>query len=254
MTNNSEIIYLYDGSFDGLVSVLRELTLKKVKPFKIISEAVYTPSLFDKTQIVFKASDKDIAEFVIYIINKFSKNFINKIILCYLSEVEDFEILIYDYLSLCLTKGKQEMNNLSNPTIFQINSICSKVRKECHRFYGLLRFQLLEGGIYYAPFEPDYNIITMIAPHFSKRLRNQDWIIHDRKRDLAIFYNAQFKYTRQVFVDAQKIVTTEQEETIVEMWKKYFKHLSIDSRKNPRLQRQFMPKRYWKYLTEKNNL
>jgi probable DNA metabolism protein len=35
-----------------------------------------------------------------------------------------------------------------------------------------------------------------------------------------------------------------------EAWKIYHKHLSIKERYNPKLQRNFMPKRYWKNLTE----
>ncbi|MDR1181486.1 MAG: DUF4130 domain-containing protein, partial [Bacteroidales bacterium] len=34
-------------------------------------------------------------------------------------------------------------------------------------------------------------------------------------------------------------------------WKQYLQSISIKERKNPNLQRQHMPKRFWKYLTEK---
>ena len=35
------------------------------------------------------------------------------------------------------------------------------------------------------------------------------------------------------------------------LWKTYFKAIAIKERRNPRKQRQDMPVRYWKYLTEK---
>jgi probable DNA metabolism protein len=35
------------------------------------------------------------------------------------------------------------------------------------------------------------------------------------------------------------------------LWKSYFENISIKERKNLRLQRQHMPRRFWKYLTEK---
>ncbi|MEN6596618.1 MAG: DUF4130 domain-containing protein [Proteiniphilum sp.] len=41
------------------------------------------------------------------------------------------------------------------------------------------------------------------------------------------------------------------EEMFQELWKGYFKAMTIKERINPRLQRQHMPKRFWKYLTEK---
>jgi probable DNA metabolism protein len=34
------------------------------------------------------------------------------------------------------------------------------------------------------------------------------------------------------------------------LWKSYFKNIAIGERKNPRLQRQFIPRRYWKNLVE----
>jgi len=36
------------------------------------------------------------------------------------------------------------------------------------------------------------------------------------------------------------------------LWKKYFKSMAIEERKNLKLQQQNMPKKYWKYLVEKN--
>ena len=41
------------------------------------------------------------------------------------------------------------------------------------------------------------------------------------------------------------------EKEIQEIWKKYFKHIAIKERKNSKLQKSFMPVRYWKYLVEK---
>ena len=35
------------------------------------------------------------------------------------------------------------------------------------------------------------------------------------------------------------------------MWKEYFKSIAIKERLNPRLHRQHMPARFWKYMPEK---
>ncbi|MDR2407664.1 MAG: DUF4130 domain-containing protein, partial [Bacteroidales bacterium] len=43
-----------------------------------------------------------------------------------------------------------------------------------------------------------------------------------------------------------------QESRYQELWKTFWRAVAIQERKNPKLQRQFMPKRYWKYLIEKN--
>lgn len=36
------------------------------------------------------------------------------------------------------------------------------------------------------------------------------------------------------------------------LWRTYFKAIATKERINPRKQRQDMPERFWKYLTEKN--
>jgi len=35
------------------------------------------------------------------------------------------------------------------------------------------------------------------------------------------------------------------------MWKEYFKTIAIKERINPKLHRQHLPVRFWKYMTEK---
>ena len=43
----------------------------------------------------------------------------------------------------------------------------------------------------------------------------------------------------------------EDEKLYQELWKGYFKSMTIKERINLKLHRQHLPKRYWKYLTEK---
>jgi probable DNA metabolism protein len=38
-----------------------------------------------------------------------------------------------------------------------------------------------------------------------------------------------------------------------ELWKHYHKTINNEDRDNPGLQKQLMPKRYWKYLPEKHH-
>lgn len=41
------------------------------------------------------------------------------------------------------------------------------------------------------------------------------------------------------------------EKLFQDLWKNYFGALTIRERINPKLQRQHMPRRFWKFLTEK---
>ena len=88
----------------------------------------------------------------------------------------------------------------------------------------------------------------LIAEHFKERLSDQPWIIHDAKRNVFALYD-----TNQVIFTKEDIsVYTDNgaDETFEELWKSYFKAIAIENRKNPKLQKQFLPRRYWKNLTE----
>jgi len=126
-----------------------------------------------------------------------------------------------------------------------------KVRTEKHRLLGLLRFQLLKGNVYYAAVEPDHNVIELVAPHFSRRMASQNWIIHDLKRDLAAVYNQQ-EWVSTSFTLKQRMEMEREEEYYQMLWKQYYESIAIPSRINPKLQKRCMPQRYWKHLVEKN--
>ncbi len=247
------MIILYDATFEGFISSLRYGVLNNIEPDDILSSQEYYPSLYDKTVSITTSEGNELEEFISYIINRLSKETVNRMLLCFLSEQRGFQRAFYLYLKEGLRGGRFRLQNLANPHVSRVNEICMKVRRECHRFYGLVRFQRTEVGIYYAVFEPDHNIITLIAPHFSKRMRDQDWIIHDKKREIAIFYRAETAQLEQVSVSIQEQgkYLSEKEFLVQEMWRSYFKNITIEYRKNPKLQKRFMPSRYWKYLTEK---
>ncbi|WP_333638375.1 TIGR03915 family putative DNA repair protein [Tissierella praeacuta] len=140
--------------------------------------------------------------------------------------------------------------NLSNDIVLKINSIYDKVGKEKHRMLGLARFKQLENGILYSSIEPDYNIVGLLAPHFKSRMMNENWVIHDVKRGIAVFYNKEEWVIKDMEINSSLIVK-EDEEQYQELWKAYFKSIAIQNKINPSLQKRCMPVRYWKHLVEK---
>ncbi|MGY0039832.1 DUF4130 domain-containing protein [Pedobacter sp. NJ-S-72] len=51
--------------------------------------------------------------------------------------------------------------------------------------------------------------------------------------------------------DTSGSILSEKEGFYAVLWKDYFKSTNIAARKNTKLHIQHVPKRYWKYLTEK---
>lgn len=245
-----EMNYLiYDGSFPGLLTAIYQAFKARIKIAGIILEEEYQAGLFSNKIIVETELDKSDKVYEA-VKDKISPKSLRKIYRVYLSETENSGLLIYQYLQLGFRMGKKIDSYLHNDIVDRVNKIDRKVSKEAHLLLGLLRFRKIQGGVFYAPFEPDYNIITLLAPHFVRRLPDQDWIIHDRKRMLPAIYNREeWVLTELDSLPEPKI--TEEEKYYQALWQSFYKNVAIESRKNPRLQAQFMPRRYWDYLIEK---
>ncbi len=240
--------YLYDGSFTGLLTAVYQAYYHPVKPDSIMPQSSYNPGLFANP--IFIAADSEKADKVYHaIINKISPAALRHVYRAYLSELPGIENTIYHYLRIGFKLGKQVNSHLTNQYVSKIHNVSRKVSSESHRMLGLIRFQLIAGDIYYAPIEPDYNIVGLVAPHFAKRLAGQKWVIHDVKRNSAALHNGE-EWVLTDLNSESNFTAQEKEAFYQNLWRDYFKNAGVPDRKNPKLQRQFMPARYWKHLTE----
>lgn len=241
--------YVYDGSFEGLLTAIHEAYYRNEKPDKILAGLGFQENLLDRS--VHIAADTEKAKKVYEAIRqKISPSALHNVFYVFLSELEGAGTWIYHYLRLGWKVGREVDLHLADDRVLIVHDISRKVRCERHRMLGLLRFELLEGGIYYASMEPDYNIAALLAPHFAKRLADQNWVIHDVRRNIAAVFNR----TEWAVVEAATAMqfTRDRNETEYQkLWRQYFKSIAISSRINPRLQRRFMPVRYWRHLVEK---
>ncbi|MFZ5986965.1 MAG: TIGR03915 family putative DNA repair protein [Bacillota bacterium] len=243
------INYYYDGSFEGLLTSVYEAYYSGEPPNSIVPHKNMQENIFQKN-VHIKTDSEKASKVYKAIYQKISYSALKNVYHAYLSELECIDYSIYQYLKLGFKMGKSVDLLLSDERVLSIHSASRKVRGESHRMLGLLRFRKLSGEIYYAPYSPDYNITAMIFPHFVKRLSDQMWVIHDTRRNYAAAYDknecvlidlpSEFQYHVNKGDDHYEL-----------LWKKYFKSICIKGRINPRLQKQHMPTRYWKYLVEK---
>jgi probable DNA metabolism protein len=243
------LTYVYDGSFEGILTAVFEAFSRKQVPDAILSEHglqqdiassyVYIDTDSVKSDRVYNSIRSNISEDAL-------KN-------CYhafLSEDPQAGTLIYRYLKLGWKMGSKVDLHLSDNRVFKIMDISRRLEHEAHKLMGFVRFRQVEGGVYYSPISPDYNVVELLAPHFAERLSDQPWIIHDVKREIAALYNTKAWIISEF--SAEDIPgSTEDEKLYSGLWKQFFNTLSIPGRENPKLQRRLMPRRYWDHLTEK---
>jgi probable DNA metabolism protein len=128
------------------------------------------------------------------------------------------------------------------------------------RILQFVRFQQTIDNIFFAPVEPQFDVLPYTVRHFRNRFADQQWLIYDVRRDYGFYYN--LETVTEITLSEKNFsghdgklaggIAQEDEVMYQTLWKSYFKHIHIEERRNAKLQRQHMPRRYWKFLTEKN--
>ncbi|QIB70629.1 DNA metabolism protein [Aminipila butyrica] len=239
--------YLYDGSFEGFLTCIYWHYYGE-KASGIYPAAQYQPSLFygftevqteaEKATRVYEAIEKKISAYDL-----------QRIYRVFLSSVENRELLLLNYIRLGFKEGSKTSLLHGNPYVFPVAQAEKKIGAEVHRLYGLLRFSVLEGDILYAVVEPDHDILEFMAEHFSDRYKHDPFILHDKRRGKALVAQGGEWYIT-AFTEANLPQFSAQEQEYRALWKKYFQTIAIQERTNPTCQKNFMPVRYWKHLTE----
>lgn len=244
------LYYIYDGSFNGLLTAIYDIYYSKKIPQQIIPHGMSHLKLFvDQHEIITDETKATKVYDAIY--SKISPEALKNTYYAYLSEHPENGMWIYEYLHLGWGLGAKIDLKLTDERVHRIHKLGHKVKTERHRMLGLVRFQLFKYNIYYAAIEPDHNIVELIAPHFARRMADQNWIIHDLKRNLAAVYN-QKEWFSTNFTLKHKLELEQEEQYYQKLWKQYYDSIAIPNRLNPKLQKNFMPQRYWKHLVEKS--
>ena len=240
--------YLYDGTLDGFLTIVFDCYSAKTLPQKIMAEVGYSPNFLDNTASI--QTDAEKAKRVFTGIEKnISYTTLHNTYYAFLSNEKEKEMCLLKYLCDGFDYGPKINNRLTISYVFQVMAMKKRTFGECHRLKGLLRFQEVGNNLYYASIHPDNNIIEPLAHHFINRLPTQNFIIHDKIRNICLLYNGEeYKIIDATNLKIPNISVEEQK--YQELWKLFFKTIAISERKNPRCQMQFMPKKYWKDLIE----
>jgi len=238
--------YLYDESFDGLLTSIY-LNYYEAKANGIYPVSNYQFSFISSPKLV-KTDPLKAAKVYKAVENKISSVSLQHIYYVYLSNHPRKENLILRYVQLGFKLGPKIDSLHTHPDVQPVLEISKKVTFEVHRFLGLLRFVEYPNFLY-AVLEPDHNILVLLADHFTDRLARENFIIHDKKRKLALIYNQQEWYITD-FSETVPDLVSEKEQFFQNLWKTYFRQISIANRKNKRLQNHFIPQRYRHNLVE----
>ncbi|MCT8340535.1 TIGR03915 family putative DNA repair protein [Flavobacteriaceae bacterium TK19130] len=254
----AKTILTYDGSFEGFLScifIIYEEKLKNRVSIKRSDQA--QDSFFDNLENV-PTNETNASRVWEGLISKCGTRIGQLVFKAFLSELPTIENTLMVYIQLAFKNPSKVKGNYSHPAVLQVSKIVKSIGREKHRMDAFVRFKLLKDGLYFATVAPDFNVLPLNAKHFKDRYADQRWMIYDVKRGYGIYYNIDtvetvslsFSETMLNGTDEHLYVATE-ELQYQELWRSYFNSVTIKSRKNSKLHVQHVPKRYWKYLSEK---
>jgi probable DNA metabolism protein len=250
--------FIYDQTFDGLLTCVFDAFNRREFPEKIVGEDVQLPLFAESFRVI---TDETKAGRVLKALKKkISPSALNMLFIDSLSELEGIEIILFRYIQKALTSESCIEMNFADPNVLELSKIYKKVTREEERMRQFVRFRKTVDGVFFAMIDPVYNVLPLSARFFQDRFADQAWIIYDVRRKYGLYYD--LKTVEPVHFDRLNVsletgrLSAEKldgyELAFQNLWKDYLKAITIRERKNLKLQRQFMPKRFWKYLAEKN--
>ena len=238
--------YYYDGSFDGLLTVIFiAYKDRKNNELRIIVKTGQLLLGLDDINVITNFSKARRVEKAIC--DKLSQNFLNNIQTCFLSCDKNKDIVIVHPVYKALKQGKEILNSLDEHA-FYVNKLVKQVLNERHRYLGVLRFKEVKDGTMFSTIEPKNNVLPILLSHFINRMKREKFAIYDKKRKIIAYYDT--KKVEIFFVKSLEIEWSDEEIEYSELWKTFHKSISIKERENKKLQQSNLPKYYWKHLIE----
>lgn len=262
-------ILLYEPSFEGWLSAVYyvyEHKLQHDESLQLIAQDRYIPSLISAATSV--NTDDEHAQRVLTKLNKLlGRSGMRQILWGFLSEKDNIGKTLFHIVKYAIDYPKRRvLEDLGHLDVLELAQTVKSVGREKHRMEAFVRFEHTIDDIYFARVEPDFNVLPLIGEHFRQRYQDQHWAIYDLKRGYGIYYDKSLSTPShpaalQTITDLDDAVLrnpasihSPDEQRYQKFWQGYFTNVNIKERKNPRLHKQYLPQRYWKYLSEKQVL
>lgn len=250
--------YLYDKTFEGLLTAVFDAYSRKVFPDVLLAEGSTLPLFTEEVYTVITQDDR--AERVWKgLEKKLTAGACRMIRAVWLSEETDVDNLLFRYIRKNIDSATSIETNFGDEDVLAMMKLAKSVNFEAEHIRQFVRFQKTADGLFFAPIEPKHNALPLAIDYFHSRFSDQEWVVYDTRRKYGYHYDLK-KVDLFTFEGNDPIPVSgklradqldEHEALFEDFWKSYIKTLTIRERFNPKLQRQHMPVRFWKYLTEK---
>ena len=259
------LVYTFDRTLDGLLTAVFDAFSLRQYPEVLLGEGAQLPLFCEQVHHVQTADDKASRVWA-GLERRLPAQALHIITVSYLSELPEVDEPLFRYIYKVFAPpvggGVGGGRNYADPDVLAVTHIARRVLHEQLRMKQFVRFQKAVDGTYLAVVSPDHDVLPLVTSHFADRFGDQQWLIYDARRHYGFFFDCHM-VTRVTFEDTRTLpfdvgsgklnddLLSADDQLFQQLWRTYFKAICIRERMNPRKQLNDMPRRYWKYLTEK---
>ncbi len=241
--------YRYSGTETGFYCIVFDVYTNKTHPDALISDTSYQLAL--DTEVRDIADDEKTA-------HRVKRSLVRILGLQGLRDVRyvlasgnpENGLIALRYVCRAFRDGTEILRKKADPDIQAFDRTVRQVSYEIERMKGFLRFRKLPGDLFYASFEPDNDITHLLLPYFAARMNTVRFLIHDKRHGKVGMYNG----TESTVVDFDGVMNLPEpcgeDPGILRLWCEYYRNVTLNSRKNQRLQDGWLPRRYRKNMPE----
>lgn len=242
----TDVVYLYDGTFQGLLTCVFESFSCKELPMHIYTQEECELSLFTAKWV---DTDEEKARRVWESIPKKISTRARQLVLqSFYTCLPDKERHILDFLRLGYAAGSSVTERITDERVFVLQKAVKHLLNEAHLLKGFLRFSI-HGNVMVGVIEPKNYALSLIAEHFCNRYPEESFLIYDKTHKQALVYQSYQAVILQL--DSFEIPKGGEEELRYQrLWQRFYDAVGVEGRYNPKCRMTHMPKRYWGNMVE----
>jgi len=253
--------YIFDATMEGLLTAVFDAFALHQQSVMLMTERDVLPLFCDHVYQV-RTDDEKAGRVWAGLEKRLPREAMRLISVSWLSELPELNQPLFNYICKVFREGDIS-RNFADRDVLAVTFIARKVLHEQLRMKQFIRFQKAKDGTYLGVVAPDHQVLPLVVGHFCDRFNDQPWLIYDAKRRYGYYYDGKVKPVRVTFANQLAIpfsvrngkldesILSSDDHLMQDLWRTYFKAICIKERMNPRKQLQDMPRRYWKYMTEK---
>lgn len=247
MHREADVVYRYDGSFEGFLCCVFHSFETRQLPFDILTFQEPATTLFPEQHI---STDSAKARRVsVSLPKKLGPKARRVVATAFLSGRPQKDLLLLRFLVFAYSTGPAAFSMAGHALVAPVLAMEQEVSHEAHLFTGFVRFQDY-GEFLGATIAPKHAVLPLLRRHFCQRFPSESFLIYDQTHCAVLLH--QPDRTEYAVLEQPPVFPSPSQQELAwqSMWKEFYRAIAIPQRQNHTLRRSHCPKRFWSNMTE----